>query len=247
MKNTSRTRLSERAQRRIGIGATAVIAIVLVGHFAITALSVGPLSTMKLAHGPQARNYLSPYFEQVWTLFAPDPISDERGLLVRAEVTSPSGQRTTEWADITSEGIDLVHGNRVFPSRVSRLVLNGIGLAISSDPVADKIREREGKSSPTPERDDRIGSGNEPTTSLLTPEEQYFHQRALNYLQSLASAEAQRRWGDGVTRVQLRLVLHRFPPFSQRDRWQEVGDIQTYDLVWQQYAPPGSVFGGSPK
>jgi hypothetical protein len=82
------------------------LAAALAMHFLVTALFVGPLNPIKLAWGDEITSYMTPYFEQNWSLFAPDPISEERGMLVRARVTDDNGTvRTTEFADITNPPI----------------------------------------------------------------------------------------------------------------------------------------------
>jgi hypothetical protein len=242
--DVSRPTQRERPTRRdrwIGGAVCAVLSGLLFAHFAATLLAVGPMNPVKLAHGASAHSYLDPYFAQTWNLFAPDPINDERGLMVRAELADAS-RTVTAWTDITNQNIERLYHNRLLPPRNSRLVSNGLAMVIATDPVADKLREHEKEKTPTGETKTGKAGEDRRTVSLeqLTEAERRYQERALSFMQSLASAEARQLWGPRIARVQLRLVVHEFPRYSQRERWREIGSIETFDLAWQDFRPPAS-------
>jgi hypothetical protein len=220
------------------------LAAAMAMHFLATALFVAPLNPIKLEWGDEIACYMTPYFEQNWSLFAPNPISEERGMLVRARVTDVDGTiRTTPFADITNPAIEAVHGNRVFPSRHARLVSSGIQMLSWEDPVIERYRQTLRKrqeaqlEQPPPERAagptpaEPSPDGTSPVEPPLTPPEQRYRARTERFLQTLASAESVRRWGPEVVAVQVRLVRHEFPRFSER-RSERTGLVTYEDLVW---------------
>lgn len=220
------------------------LAMAIAGHFLATALFVGPLNPIKLAWGDEITGYMTPYFEQNWSLFAPNPISEERGILVRARVTGEDGTvRTTPFADITNPAINAVHANRLFPSRHARLVSSGIQMLSWEDPVIERyrqqLRERQEAHVDEPPPEHAAGpTPAEPSTNdkstvepPITPAEHRYRVRTERFLQTLASTESARRWGPEVVAVQIRLVRHEFPRFSQR-RSGETGPVTYEDLAW---------------
>ena len=218
------------------------LATAVVLHFLITALFVGPPNPIKRAWGDQISGYMTPYFEQNWSLFAPNPISEERGMLVRARVEESDGTlRTTGFVDITNPAIRAVHGNRLFPSRLARLVSSGIQMLAWEDPVIERYRQRlreerleevgsEAPGAPAVTGPSILGEP-KPDDLPITPAEQRYRERTERFVQTLASAESVRRWGPRVVDVHVRLVRHEFPRFSQR-RSQELGTVTYEDLAW---------------
>lgn len=98
----------------------------LVGlHFAVTFLWNAPASPIKDAVRSDVSSYMLPFFEQNWSLFAPNPVNAEDEFLVRARVADPqTGEiETTDWRSATELEWRLVHHNPA-PSRASRLSSN---------------------------------------------------------------------------------------------------------------------------
>lgn len=218
-----------------------LLLVALLIHFGTTALFVGPTNPIKLEYGELMNGYMLPQFDQTWTLFAPEPIADERGLLVRAKLRSGDREpELTQFIDITSPPIFELHSNRLFPSRKTRVVSTALQMLLWEDPLLEEYRntvqDREGEQQ---DRDNRGGgaeerdgveTGNLPVL-VSTPEEQSYRKRTTAYIQRLATLAATERWGSRVSEVQVRLVQHVFPRFSERhDR--STGEIVSHDLEW---------------
>lgn len=89
-----------------------VVALVVVFHGAMTAIYNVPWPKVRdqTLLGAVADSYMEPLFQQDYRIFAPNPISDDRYLLVRAWLTTPSGgTRITEWVNVTSAEISTTH------------------------------------------------------------------------------------------------------------------------------------------
>ena len=56
----------------------AALVAALVFHFSATGLYLTPPNAIALRARPAVDRYMTPYFAQAWTLFAPDPIVDTR-------------------------------------------------------------------------------------------------------------------------------------------------------------------------
>lgn len=210
--------------------ATVVLAILLVvmfiGHFAITALSVGPVNPVALRFEREIGWYTGSMFQQAWTLFAPTPINDERGLLVRARVRGEEGGVfETEWYDITSGPISRIHEQRIFPPRYSRIISNGIQLMGWRHPVVDRLRERLAIQP--------IQGGDDLRLDVpLVPGEERFVDVMREILRQIATVHARDRWGENVEEVQVRLLVNLFPPFSLRHEPDSANDISVTDFEW---------------
>lgn len=224
--------------RRIWAGAGVGAAVFSV-HFAMTFLFVAPLNPVSLDHNNLVNHYMAPLFQQNWQLFAPNPVNEERGLLVRARVRRADGAITeTAFHDFTSPLITDLHATRLFPPRKSRMVSNTMQLLGFRDPIADRLRRRiddlradeliDGAGAPG---DD---AAREPLP--LSPSEQHVYRTAVEVLRSVATEAARERWGDGVVEIQVRIVVHQFPPFSRRGDDPGVGELVVQDVEWMRAA-----------
>ena len=93
-------------------GAAVVLVLVLSFHFAATALWVSPADPMHDALAPVLNPYMQPFFQQGWSLFAPNPWSGDYTFLLRARWTDRSTGRlwTSDWVDATTPEWDgIVH------------------------------------------------------------------------------------------------------------------------------------------
>ncbi|MEV7419708.1 DUF5819 family protein [Streptomyces sp. NPDC089919] len=201
-------------------------AVLLVGaallglHFAIAAFSQMPITPLKLRYFPRAAAYLEPYFAQNWMLFAPDPLSDDRGVLARARCAD---RTETPYYDVTSRYIQSAQSSRFFPSRMSRLVTGNVQQLTGGDPVLSRLREAEKakKKKPLP----------------LMPQEKTSQEEARRFLARYALTQLPTgACPSGVDGVRLRMYVHTPPPWSKRnDRSAEAAAaaaIETFDFDW---------------
>lgn len=71
--------------------------------------------------GAVADAYVNPYLVQDYRIFAPNPVSSDHNLWVRAWVETPEGERvTTDWVDVTSVELEAPH-RRVLRKQLSVL------------------------------------------------------------------------------------------------------------------------------
>lgn len=213
------------------------LAGILVLHGAATVVYVAPFNPLRLALGQQLNAYMLPLFEQNWSLFAPQPISEDRGLLVRARVDDiDGGSVVTDYADITSPAVDAIHENRLFAGRHARLSTNALQMLTHTDPLLAELRDlaeeradddaeghARGASTTPPDAPTVSGFGTAPDAAA--------RERGELLVATLASAEAVKRWGVGVEAVQVRVVMHEYPRYSQRHD-DGLGTITYSDLDW---------------
>ncbi len=182
--------------------------------------------------------HISPFFAQNWQLFAPDPISEDTGLLLKARHRVDGRAVESRWIDITTPRVDRSQtlGGRVFPNRIHRMPGTLVQLASWEDPDLRRLRNR-------PDDDRRPGEVEEgtddrpeqPADRLPISRTEAGRRRSFEqFLRSLLSAEARSRFPD-VLAVRARLVVHEFPRFSERhDRGP--GRVFYEDQAWMPVA-----------
>ncbi|MFI5867318.1 DUF5819 family protein [Streptomyces sp. NPDC051546] len=186
-------------------------------HFAIAAFSQMPVTPLKLRYFPKAAAYLDPYFSQNWMLFAPNPLSDDRGVLARARCAD---RTETPYYDVTSKYVQSAQGSRFFPSRMSRLVTGNVQQLNGGDPVLARLREAE-------KAKDR------PPLPLL-PQEKVSQEQAQRFLARYARGQLPATVCAGrQVDIQLRMYVHTPPPWSKRnDHSAAEGTVEVYDFDW---------------
>jgi hypothetical protein len=88
----------------------AVLVIILLGLTHVVAVTLAALPPNRYSENATGfTSYLRPYFNQNWRLFAPNPISDDRNILVQGAYRASDGSvKTTDWIDWTDVELDLV-------------------------------------------------------------------------------------------------------------------------------------------
>ncbi|WP_166355451.1 DUF5819 family protein [Phytoactinopolyspora limicola] len=200
------------------------IAFFLVGllgiHFLMTFLWNAPDNPVKEALREEVNGYIQPFFQQNWSLFAPNPVSSESELLLRARTEDPvTGDiRTTEWVSPTQLEWSVVRGNPA-PSRVSRLSanmhrrLNSAWNRLNDEQKEIVADDYEDMDVWTPLADDLIEAQGGQTSSRVAT-----IVRADRVASGYSTQVARALWGDDVVAVQFR--LQRTPVPSWEDRFE---------------------------
>ncbi|MEU1303866.1 DUF5819 family protein [Streptomyces shenzhenensis] len=184
-------------------------------HFLIASLSQAPLSPMKLRYYDAITTYLHPYFTQNWMLFAPDPLTDDRGILARARCGNGN---VTPYYDVTTPAIKSAQKSRFFPPRTARLISSTLQQLTQSDPVLSRIRETEKEKK-------------SPVLPLL-PIERTSRDEATRFLAQFSMTQMPQVCTDRVVSIQVRVYYHEMPPWSQRHKPVTAGKVSAMDLDW---------------
>jgi hypothetical protein len=196
-------------------------AVLLVGadllgfHFFVASFSQAPLSPAKLRYYDAITNYLHPYFTQNWMLFAPDPLTDDRGILARARCANGS---VTPYYDVTTPTIKSTQESRFFPPRTARLISSTLQQLTQSDPVLNRIRETE--------KDKKS-----PVLPLL-PIERTSRDEAARFLARFSMTRMPQVCEGRPESIQVRVYYHEMPPWSQRHKPVTSGKVSATDLEW---------------
>lgn len=222
--STARATFTSNTTQRGPRAVLRIVATALVGaigciYVAAVLVSAGPITPVSLAYSQHANALLGPYALQNWQLFAPDPISEERGVVARARC---EGGATTDFIDLTTPVVSELQNSRFFPSRESRVISNGLFSLFQEDPYLMRYREIRS--------DTELGSENEDIP--LSVEEIQTRQIAERVLTRYATSKLATYCDGQLTEVQLRYVLHRFPRWSERHQWQKKGDIDILESAW---------------
>jgi Family of unknown function (DUF5819) len=69
-------------------------------HFSIIGINLMPDNPIKHQYNRDITNYMNPYFSQIWTLFAPNPISGNTTILLQFNTFTKGKADTSKWVDI---------------------------------------------------------------------------------------------------------------------------------------------------
>ncbi|MFG2309246.1 DUF5819 family protein [Streptomyces sp. NPDC048566] len=84
---------------------------------------MAPSNTLSKRYSPLINSWVFPFFEQNWRLFAPDPDSANRQILVRTAHTGSGGSsQVSGWFDLTAVD-DASVGHDPFPSHTAQNLL----------------------------------------------------------------------------------------------------------------------------
>jgi len=188
-----------------GLGVVAVFG-------ACAVVLAGPVTPITFDVG-SAASILNPHLSQNWQLFAPDPISDERGVVARFRC----GPSSSPWIDITSTAIAETQSSRFFPPRESRIVSNALVERFAQDDVTKRLEDRG--------RDDLL-----PRVDASASRAERVLGRYAVRLGSCPSDET----GESVSpsAVQLRYVTRALPPWSERGHESARGEPEVFESDW---------------
>lgn len=181
--------------------ATAAGVALLAAHFGITALHVTPVNPLKVEHERLVSAWIGPVFEQNWKLFAPDPIAIDQGLLVR---TRDAAGNETEFVDLSTPFLEDKHHN-LLPTREGYQVSGVITRFIDARQV---IVDAQG-----PDSSAGVFLSAEDLAAADAADRATYEQALLDLRDTARhhGADAER-----ASQVQLRLVQHTFPRYSDR-------------------------------
>lgn len=222
---------ARHVRRSVAVG---VALFVATGYVASALVLAGPKTPITFRLHPVVASYMHPHFPQNWNLFAPDPVNEERGLLARFRCRSGE---VTGWANVTTRGVERVQATRLFPSRESRVVSNGLIMRFREDDILARVDpgDRAGVDQPGPSGTDGPVVG-APAESTLDPlRDALSEDRAAveRVLARYAVARASERCTSAaVAEVQLRYVFHAFPGWSAREDLEAIGRVDTIDSGW---------------
>ncbi|WP_308409320.1 DUF5819 family protein [Streptomyces sp. BV129] len=109
---------------RTGLWTTVILCVAAtLVHVFLVFLHVAPANNVSKKFSPQINAWVFPFFEQNWRLFAPEPESVNRQILVRTARTGPGGSfRVSGWFDLTALDHAAVE-HQPFPSHTAQNLL----------------------------------------------------------------------------------------------------------------------------
>ncbi|MFV2117201.1 DUF5819 family protein [Streptomyces sp. Act-28] len=207
-------------------------AALLGAHFALAAFSQTPLSPAKVKLAAPVNEYLHPYFSQNWMLFAPDPLAADQGVIARGRCEDGE---VTPYRDVTGPFIKQAQDSRFFPSRMSRIVSNGIQQYNATDELMRRLRSQEKTEAETQRDESEEAKGD---LLPLTPFEKRTRAQAVQFLSRFAWTQMPQACGNGQSpeEVQVRMYIRTLPPWSERDNPRAKDDLELFDFPWKKAA-----------
>ncbi|MFE2049750.1 DUF5819 family protein [Streptomyces sp. NPDC059459] len=185
-------------------------------HMTVAALSQAPLSPAKLVYGERVAEYLDPYFSQNWQLFAPTPVSDDRGILARVACADGS---VTPYYDVSARGVEKAQNSRFFPSREVRIVSAHLQNITSSEELLQRIRQQQ-------------TNDKKPLLPPL-PYERATEAESVRGLSRYAYDHMATVCEGGAVKVQVRMYVNELPPWSKRHDPSAEGKVLVKDFAWR--------------
>jgi uncharacterized protein DUF5819 len=197
----------------------------LIFHFALTAVYLAPVSTLKARLYPSVLTYMDPYFRQRWSLFAPDPNGRTRYLQIACKVREQDGSLTeSAFYNVTQRFLDTTWSTRIGPGfRVQRAYKAPLTMLDSGSSAWFAILAYQAKGDPDAKA--RLDASRSRTAT-------YRKARAREVAQRIASAECYRQFpGAQIAEVNPAFDVI-FPlPFHQRKSADERESMRV-DFGW---------------
>jgi len=213
-----------------------LIGVVLCVHFSMTLAYLLPLNPVTLRTTALVERYMTPWFAQSWTFFAPNPINETRSLLVACRLRQPAGATVeTAWVDVSAP-VWAAQAQQRFSAAawLARLQAHVIQLSTDQEGLLDAAQRRRlaAEAAAAPQLDGL--SAAEDTRRALAA-----HLRA-----RLGAAYCDQWYGTGQTiATRVAVAVLRFPRFSQRHLPDRAGELQVYPFAWADYAPVAPLAG----
>ncbi|WPR68076.1 DUF5819 family protein [Glutamicibacter protophormiae] len=202
------------------------IAFIIISiHFSAVFLHVAPLNPLSQQLNRFTQSWTQPFFAQNWQLFAPDPASSDIGLLVKG---SHDGTEMGNYLDLSTPQLERKYHN-LLPDNMHYTV-SGVAhnLQISRQNVIEDPNVK--KLHPNAINEQNLALDAELIESAAKPTRDQYH-RSLRATIDLARDEITRELEIVPDFVQIRLVNHEFPRWSERNN-QGLGNVQYSDTPW---------------
>jgi hypothetical protein len=232
MKNRilNRLKLPPAARRLVLLSVIAGLCLLLSFHFLVVVAHNSPPNPVKMRHALFINNYVNSFFAQDWHLFSPSPISYDVVLLVKSRIRHrATGEVTeTDWVDITTPLLERMHEARF--SSLGSLVHIHVHTLLQRNlsPGINEYMRRFCEDNP-----------DSPNCNGETPEARARNENANRLMTRVASAHAHKLYGAShdVRQVKVRILINKFPRFSQRAQPNEQGEFGYRDFEWMAYQP----------
>ena len=196
-----------------------VVAVVLLAHFAATFISVAPEDVLSNSVESTASRYMSPLFDQSWSLYAPTPrfvrTNGSPQLIVRARLEDPRSRlSTTSWLNVSAREQSRKHDNPFAP-RTTWLTEELIFRVVDA-------RDALSRNQLSLTRADYSNAGWRELRADLNRQAGASTDDIADYVQkervvaALATQYARARWGPSVRAVQVRFVFRMIPRFEDQ-------------------------------
>lgn len=223
-----------RARKRLAT----VLCLIVAAHLGATLLYVARPVPLPSSLRSALTGYMEPVFKQTWSVFAPDPVSLNTRLQVRARTNT--GQ-TTPWFDVSTCDVDSAIKHHPVPNRRYLTTFQLVkhyrgayaGLPDSAQSVARADAQQRSWPTTLPAQLVRAGAGDTAVQRYLK------NDRAMTAFSSLV---AHARWGNAVA-VQVQVVDEHTVPFAQRDNDKAKPRVEAVRAGWR----PTDVVGDEPQ
>lgn len=192
-----------------------VVLILAAAHSITVALWMMPSNPIRDAVGNEnVAAYVKPFFDQNWSVFAPDPGTSDRSLFIRGYVGDPGSKRgeLTDWLDVKNEA------DKHLPYDISPPRMRSIARRLAGSMTGEMNR--------LSDQQRRLVLANYATTSIdelarrleeavpgFNAEGYLFEESRLTTLSTLIARSV---WGEDVSLVQFKIVANPVPSYEDR-------------------------------
>ncbi|MWV44128.1 hypothetical protein GRF59_10840 [Paenibacillus sp. HJL G12] len=218
----------------------AVSAYIFISHFFLIFLYLSPANPIKSAMNPYIHQYTQDLWAQNWSLFAPEPLHNNTGLLVKCK--DEDADQESEWYNINVGMLNSLHNEPLGPFvRLSRMHLTAIRYYQGfSDPTSELYRQKICGTDPDNPVCKREDDSSKTTKEMGT--------KMLKRLGSVACTQLTR--SNKIQDVKLRVLFAPVKPYSERmnQQWKpEIAGFETEWLKYEEVAPlPFKLASGGP-
>jgi hypothetical protein len=196
----------------------------LLVHFGITGLYNAPLNPLSQQFAGLTSMWMSPFFDQNWQLFAPDPVSRDTGVLV---LGMADGEEIGGYIDLSTPMLE---------RRLHNPLPDNLAYTVSGAAHSLMTSRQDIVTDPTVV-DEHPDAADEPlylSQSVIDSSPlglQRAYDRSLRTMTSLAVDGVERETGIRPDSVRIRIVTHVFPRWSERAD-AGIGEIVYSDTPW---------------